>query len=272
MQYYYGTVLPMEELNKLKEEAEIELLADKDASPIGFVVRDIGKFNFLKLTIGTRDFYNAEKFLSHHKNVKFMKVSNEREMADATDEISKLISNNEIVNLVRSKLEFGPRALMGTSTLFLPNLENAEANNVQNSRNEVMPTCPVILQRNAEKLFDQNEMNRVIGSNRFMICTLRFLREKNWCYAGVQHKKPLVNEFTGRPQIVTEDYDKFSYQLLDKIEKQTDIRCITNTSFNVHGQPIVFNLSQILTNFEYQMDHCKGKAPYLYVIDDSGLN
>ena len=33
MQYYYGTVLPMEELNKLKEEAEIELMADKDASP-----------------------------------------------------------------------------------------------------------------------------------------------------------------------------------------------------------------------------------------------
>ena len=64
-----------------------------------------------------------------------------------------------MVNIVTNRMEFGPRALLSTSTLFLPTKENAEKNNRMNGRNEVMPFAPVCLEKELTNLFLNTNMN-----------------------------------------------------------------------------------------------------------------
>lgn len=56
--------------------------------------------------------------------------------------------------------------------------------------------------------------------------------------------------------------------ILNKVEAICDAKCLVNTSFNVHGRPIVFDVKDILQNFEYQREHAvSGKEPLLFVIE-----
>ena len=170
-------------------------------------------------------------------------------------------------------MEFGPRALCMTTTLFLPTAENTAANNHMNGRNEVMPCAPVCTKRNANIMFDENELNRVIGSDGYMICTHEYQKHVHYCSlrSGAMHVKPNDQmAYTGRPQII---YGLTNYmaQILNEVQQLTGIEplFLVNTSFNVHGQPIVFDLHAIIENYKYQCEHAvPGKVPYLYIFED----
>lgn len=229
-------------------------LAGDQGAAIGMYAKEVGlrlNFNasikFDTLNFGKRNFYNAGKLVSKIDNAYYFTNSKYAAMA-----VSDFISNDCIVNIVHNNMEFGPRALGHTSTLFLPTEENIAFVNYINNRNEVMPCAPVCTIESAHNnLFDSYELSRTIGSDRFMICTHKYMRKYNTLYGGVMHKKPLIKEYTGRPQIVTEN-EKFLYTILKSVEKDTGYTCLVNTSFNVHGQPIVFDMHSIIQNFMYQ--------------------
>lgn len=218
------------------------------------------QFNFETLCIGKRNFYGAEKVFK--KNFYY----------EATDELAKeiarKIADGYIVDLVHGSMEFGPRALMHTSSLFIPTVENTAQNNSNNLRNEVMPCAPVILRENANKLFGKDNIDRVVGSDEFMILTHTYNKEYSELYGGVMHKIVLKDGYSGRPQIVRER--TFEEKILKYVEELCDIKCLVNTSFNKHGTPILFTMKQIKDDYNFQAEHSKlngyKKAPLLYVI------
>lgn len=228
-------------------------------------------FNFGNLCWGKRSFYNADKVL---KNLERTYVNICKKLSDYhISTIANLIANGNIVNIVGPDMEFGPRALCMTSTLFLPTAENTAANNYMNGRNEVMPCAPVCTERNAKIMFDENELKRVIGSDGYMICTHEYEKHVHYCTlrSGAMHVKP--NDpiaYTGRPQIIS-GLTNYMAQILNKVQQITGIEplFLVNTSFNVHGQPIVFDLHTIIENYKYQCEHAfADKIPYLFIFED----
>lgn len=237
-------------------------LAGDQGAAIGMYDRyEQEQFNFETLCIGTRNFYGAEKVFK--KN--FYKEATD----ELAEEIARKIADGYIVDLVHGAMEFGPRALMHTSSLFIPTVQNTAQNNSNNLRNEVMPCAPVLLKKNADILFDAKQNDRVVGSDEFMILTHTYQRGFCELYGGVMHKITLKDGYSGRPQIVREG--TFEELILQKLEKLCDIKCIVNTSFNKHGTPILFNMKQIKDDFNFTVEHSQmngyDKQPLLYVIE-----
>lgn len=223
-------------------------------------------FNFGNLCWGNRTFYNVDKAIKGLKMANFCDMLCDCHITD----IAQKLANGNIVNIVGPNMEFGPRALCMTTTLFLPTAENTAANNYMNGRNEVMPCAPVCTKENAQIMFSKKELDRVIGSDAFMICTHEYRKcvYPTNMRSGAMHVKPDdPTAFTGRPQIVSNKHSYIS-QILIRVQELTGIEplFLVNTSFNVHGQPIVFDLHSIIQNYKYQLEHAvAGHEPYLYI-------
>ena len=236
-------------------------LAGDQGAAIGLYTYYTGEqFNFETLCIGKRNFYAAEKIFK--KNFYY----------EATDELAKeiarKIADGYIVDLVHGAMEFGPRALMHTSSLFIPTVENTAQNNLNNLRNDVMPCAPVILKKNADILFGAENIDRVVGSDEFMILTHTYKRGYSELYGGVMHKIVLKDGYSGRPQIVREG--TFEEKILKYLEQLADIKCVVNTSYNRHGHPVLYSLRNIKDDYDFTVEHSKlqgfNKQPLLYVV------
>ena len=227
-------------------------------------------FKFDTLAWGKRRFYNFKKYADNGKNIQYHVIPKTAFCAfsEVAHDIARYVVNGHLVDVVFGNMEFGPRALGNTTTLFLPTIANIAHNNHMNHRNEVMPCAPICTKANAKLLFDNYELERVIGSDSFMICTHDYAKPYSELYGGVMHKKTLErNTYTGRPQIVRED--SFIGVVLNIVETVTDIKCLVNTSFNVHGNPIVFDTKDIIDNFNFQCEHAEDEKhrPVLFVIN-----
>jgi predicted NodU family carbamoyl transferase len=57
-------------------------------------------------------------------------------------------------------------------------------------------------------------------------------------------------DFTGRPQIVYAESNEGYYEIIKAFEKVTGVECLLNTSFNLHGEPIVNTAKDAMRVFE----------------------
>lgn len=168
---------------------------------------------------------------------------------DEFEYLARFIYNRNIANMIGKNMEFGPRALCSTSSLFMPDTVMVNINNTINNRNEVMPCAPVIRDVDMTFFFEQEDIDKVVGSLEYMIITLdikkSFLTEGNKeKYGGIMHRHPTNHTYTARPQMIT-DKDSPIYKLLTKMSDEFDTKCLVNTSFNYHGTPIVFSQADI---------------------------
>ena len=150
------------------------------------------------------------------------------------DQLRACLFNDGIVNLVRGSMEFGPRTLCNTSTLALPTSENAELINKMNGRTNEMPFALVVTQEQATELFE--DIDKVHKSLEYMIVTRKFKPFKHIGLEGGAHFYPLEKVYTCRPQITS---DPLMVALLNEFGP------LINTSFNYHGQPIVYDQKSI---------------------------
>lgn len=148
--------------------------------------------------------------------------------------IAESLRLNKIVNMVRGAMEFGPRALCNTSTLALPTLANAAIINDMNDRTNEMPFALVVTEAQARDLFE--DIDKVHKSLEYMIVTRKFKPGKHVGLEGGAHYYPIQDEYTCRPQIT---YDPMMVDLLEMFGP------LINTSFNYHGQPIVYDQQSI---------------------------
>ncbi len=264
---FYNVKLNNAILTHIKGDFCAMPLAGDQGAAIGlYAYLENKQFNFGDLCWGKRRMYNITKLLSNNKNV--IVVDKTASLTDEfIDKVASDIASNKIINIVRGNMEFGPRALCNTSTLMLPSKRNVAINNRMNNRNEVMPCAPICTDLNAYRLFDSNELNRTIGSDKYMICTHSYKKVYSELYGGVMHKKTLSKKtYTGRPQIIHTN-DEFMYKLLARVYDICDAKCLVNTSFNAHGNPIVFDTMDIIRNFKYQCEHIdEANCPILIVI------
>lgn len=245
---FYNVKLNNSILNSIPGVFCVVPLAGDQGASIGFYEQFIGHFNWDTLAIGNRNWLNNISAFKDYENVYAPETETE-----LNDLLLEKIKYHEICNLVTSNLEYGPRALGNTSSLFLPTDEMAKANNTLNQRNEVMPFAPMIAEEAMDDVFDSSH-KRVIGSDRFMIVTYDYIIDRDEYNAGVFHKYPLIEKYSGRPQVIYQ-HDKVLHKLLCDLRYSGFGKLLTNTSYNYHGDPIPFTLEDILNTHKKQMEN-----------------
>lgn len=147
--------------------------------------------------------------------------------------VAKLIADDKIIGRCVGKSEFGARALGNRSIIANPkNLDNVKRINEKiKSRDFWMPFAPSILEDSASK-YIKNPKN-LVAPFMTMAFETKVLARKHLT-AGLHQ-----SDFTARPQIVSKEANVEYHHLLEEFQSLTGIGGVLNTSFNIHGKPIV---------------------------------
>lgn len=155
--------------------------------------------------------------------------------SDIESRVAQLLSENKVVARFNHKMEFGPRALGNRSIFANPSCEDTvEVINRQvKNRDFWMPFAATILkERQADYIKNPKEVPAPFMSMAFPTTAL-----------GATHFKAGIHRYdkTMRPQILEEKTNPSYHKLIKEFEKRTGIGGVLNTSFNLHGSPIVCN-------------------------------
>jgi carbamoyltransferase len=166
---------------------------------------------------------------------------------DIASKIAKLLKSGKIVASFAGRMEWGARALGNRSILADPRkLENIKIiNEAIKQRDFWMPFAPAILE---ERTADYIENPRTAP---YMILAFRSTELSRKNLAATMHPY----DHTVRPQIVNSKSNARFYKIIKEFEKLTGCGVVLNTSFNLHGYPIVMTPEDAL-----------------YVFENSGLN
>lgn len=271
---FYNVKLNNRALRKVSGLFSVVPLAGDQGCGTGMYEAHIGGFKWGDLKWGPRPQFkewsaqiareDLEKYGDHIRY--YSSEDKERCVVDTV----KALEDNLLVNVVKSRMEFGPRALCSTTTLSIPLSSNVEIINDINERDTVMPMAPVMLSNMIGKFFDTRHSNRVVGSDRFMILTYDYVNPDLARYGGVAHKYPDVEQWSGRPQLIDPN-DTFMTRVLNGIMSRSE--ALINTSFNAHGRPIVYALDSVLDSFKFEFDKALElghKLPLLHICDFDG--
>ena len=131
------------------------------------------------------------------------------------------------------KAEFGARALGNRSILADPSnpFSKQKINSAIKSRDFWMPFAPVILDKYANK-YIVNEKKII---SKFMTIGFDVTKEGFKKIIAATHPA----DKTARPQILFKKDNPELYDIINKFSKITGIGALLNTSFNLHGHPIV---------------------------------
>lgn len=159
--------------------------------------------------------------------------------------VAGLLSKGEIVARMAGRMEFGARALGNRSILANPSrLDVIRVINEQiKSRDFWMPFAPTILH---ERMHDYCINSKNIDAPYMMLSfdSTPLAREQ---FKAAMHPY----DFTLRPQILRKEWNPSYYALIKEFEGLTGIGGVLNTSFNLHGYPIVLGPKEALFVFEH---------------------
>jgi len=165
-----------------------------------------------------------------------------RKLPHPEKETAELISQGNIVLWFQDRMEYGPRALGSRSILALPNNPNIkdELNLRLKKRVWYQPFCPTILHEDAQVLLEDYN-----GSpNYFMTMAYKVREEFRQDLIGV------INvDGSCRPQIIDNNSDTKYQRLLSLIKSMTGRGVVLNTSFNIHGEPLVCSPEDAIRTF-----------------------
>jgi carbamoyltransferase len=155
--------------------------------------------------------------------------------------IGELVVKGKIVARFSGRLEWGPRALGNRSIL-------ADArdmkivrriNSAIKQRDFWMPFAPTIL---------EERMNDYLVNARtapYMILAFDTTEKRDEIIAAIH-----PYDYTCRPQTLNDSWNPGYRKILEIFEKSTGVGGLLNTSFNLHGYPIVCTPEQALWTFE----------------------
>jgi len=249
-------------------------LAGDQGCGVGMYEAHVGNFEWNDLKWGPRPQFatwrsiiSAEDLLRYGDHIRYYPAS---DRALAVNDTVCALEANELVNVVKCRMEFGPRALCSTTTLAIPTTSNVKIINDVNERDTVMPMAPVMLSSVIDSFFDISHSDRVIGSDRFMILTYDYVSPDLENYGGIAHKYPDRDIWSGRPQLIDPN-DTFMTSVLSRLSHKS--KALINTSFNAHGRPIVYAFDSVLDSFKFEFDKAltlSHKLPFLYLCDFDG--
>lgn len=148
--------------------------------------------------------------------------------------VARSLAEGKIVARAKGAVEFGARALGNRSILARADSSTAvrEINEMVKNRDFWMPFAPSVL---AGRANDYYQKPKAVASP-YMMFGFRSRPEKRVSFAAAQHPY----DFTTRPHEVFEDHNPEYHRLLQEYETRTGEGILLNTSFNLHGEPIVY--------------------------------
>lgn len=152
------------------------------------------------------------------------------ERSDIEKYAADLISKEKIVLWFQGRMEYGPRAL-GNRSILAPAFseEVKDTINLQIKKREwFQPFCPSLLQEEAKKFFTD-----IKQYNKFMVMGYNTQEKMR------DNLKSVINvDGSARPQMLNNENKRFS-NLIKQVKRNTGDGVVLNTSFNLHGFPIV---------------------------------
>ena len=204
------------------------------------------KSNIIPPYIGTNYKVSDLKFIFKKQNIN-IKKSNPKQVA-------KLLNKGFPVALFSlSKSEFGPRALGNRSIIAKPNDSKIlhTINKFIKVRDFWMPFAPSIINERFNKYVkNSNKIDPIFMTHS--------------CDSTEEGKQKLVAathpfDGTSRPQKVYKKYNEDYFNIIKEFEKISGIGAVLNTSFNLHGEPIVESPKDAFKTFK------KSGLKYLYI-------
>ncbi|MDP2761581.1 MAG: carbamoyltransferase C-terminal domain-containing protein [Sideroxyarcus sp.] len=176
----------------------------------------------------------------------------------AKSKVARLIFDGDIVGVIRGKAEFGARALGNRSILANPSIRDSvqKINEAIKNRDFWMPFALSILEER-HKDYLENPKNL---QSPFMAISLA-ARPDN--YRDIEAGTHPYDK-TVRPQFVSKEHTPAYHQLISEFCKLSDVPALLNTSFNLHGEPIVDTIADAVRTFELSgLDHLYINDTYL---------
>lgn len=163
---------------------------------------------------------------------------------DVNSEVAKLLASGEIVARFNGRMEWGARTLGNRSILADPSdIEKVRELNVMIKKRDFwMPFTPTILY---ERQHDYIVNPKEIKSPYMMVAFKTTSRGQKELRATMH-----PYDFTVRPQLLERSQNPSYYEVIKEFESLTGIGAVLNTSFNLHGEPIVCTIEDALSTFE----------------------
>ena len=201
-------------------------------------------FDLNSLFLGNDADKDEKKFIYKLKNKKNFKIIKYSPL-----KASKYLSMGKIFGRCVGKMEFGARSLGNRSIIADPrNIENKnKINSMIKKRDFWMPFAPTVLDTFSKKyLMNVNKSKSCHMSVTYKTTDVGFKNLKAACHEA---------DKTVRAQILEKRTNLDYYKLINSFKNITNCGALLNTSFNLHGYPVVQNLKDAL-----------------YVINNSGLD
>jgi len=198
---------------------------------------DFKPFKLKNVFLGT-EYYDRE-FEFNYKEFIRLPYTPER--------VSQYLKEGDVIGWFQGRYEHGPRALCNRSIIADPSVPGTYKKvNDRLQRNDFMPFAPVVIDKYANDVFNVTKSSYTA---EFM--TMLYDTRKEW-----QNKIPAVVhpiDKTARIQIVTQDSNPKFYELINEFNELTNIPVLLNTSFNVHGEPIVCHPEEAFVHLRNQI-------------------
>ena len=162
---------------------------------------------------------------------------------NSEEQILEQILENKIVAVCRGKMEMGQRALGNRRIIADPRTRSnvEKINNSIKKRDFWMPFAPIILEEYQDLLIE----NPKKIDSPFMTIAFETKDGKNKFPAAVHQA-----DGTARAQLLKKEQNPILWNLIFKFYEKTGIPALLNTSFNLHGEPIVRTIQDALRVFE----------------------
>jgi carbamoyltransferase len=156
--------------------------------------------------------------------------------------VAELLAGGEVVMWFQGRMEYGPRALGHRSVLARPDRPELRdrLNLVLKRRVWYQPFCPSMLESDAARVLSDLSS----CTNRNMTMAYEVAPAHRAQLAGVTSI-----DGTCRPQLVSDDDESPFAALLKRGRALWGIGAVLNTSFNIHGEPLVCSPSEAVDVF-----------------------
>lgn len=187
------------------------------------------------------EYSDIDKFLRKGRYGKKYKIKFHKNIEKV---IANLLAKGKVVGRMAGRMEWGARALGNRSILANPS--NSDIVRIINEQMKMrdfwMPFTPSILLERAKDYI----INPKNIPAPYMILTFHSTD------LAKKHLKAAMHpyDFTLRPQMVEESWNPQYYKIIKEFGKITGIGGVLNTSFNLHGYPIVLGPKEAMHAFE----------------------
>ena len=203
---------------------------------LNYQLNEVTNYKFDSIAFGLE--YSNEEI---EKELKLANL-NYKVPIDLEKETAELIIQENIILWFQDRMEYGPRALGSRSILALPNDPNIkdELNLRLKKRVWYQPFCPTILEEDAQNLLEDFS-----GKTNYFMTMAYNVREE-----FRQDLIAVINiDGSCRPQILEDNNESKYVKLLKEIKTLTGKGVLLNTSFNIHGEPLVCSPKDAIKTF-----------------------